>query len=41
MNAGNRVEDYDRRLQQLPKANKELEEEIRSYAMQVQGQGKA
>jgi len=26
MNSNNKVEDYERRLQQLPKINKELEE---------------
>jgi hypothetical protein len=40
MKAGHTVQDYERRLQQIPKINKELEEEIRNMQNLVEEQGK-
>lgn len=38
MQANRTVEEYDRRLKQLPQINKEIEEEIRSLTSLVQDQ---
>lgn len=39
MQANRTVEEYDRRLKQLPQINKEMEEEIRNLTSLVQDQG--
>lgn len=39
MQSSNTVQDYDRRLKQLPKVSKEMEEEIRNLTALVQEQG--